>query len=36
MAWICGKCIFTVYLKIVPSGPLIEKEVGEGWGGGIN
>ena len=36
MAWICGKCIFTVYVKMVPSALLIEKDVGEGLGGGIH
>ena len=36
MAWICGKCSFTVYVKMVPSALLIEKDVGEGLGGGIN
>ena len=37
MAWICGKCIFTVYLKMVPSGPFDRKGggLGVGWGGGI-
>ena len=30
MAWICGKCIFTVYVKMVPSALLIEKDVAVG------